>query len=208
MIISDKHQFIFVHIPKSGGTSCRTALSQILAQKEKTHWAASKTTKHETLKQVKDRFEQTKKGWWLFRQKFDNYFKFGFVRNPWCRMVSFYHYLKKTEIKPEIKQINSFEHFITEMGQQKEWIIKLYSMQPQYHFLIDHDGKMIADFVGRYERLEEDFNQVCVRLKLKLNLPHLNTSSHRPYQAYYNEKSKELVRQRFFKDIEYFDYTF
>lgn len=206
MIISDKYQFIFVHIPKSGGTSCGTTLSQILDQKDKTHWAVSKTTKHETLKQVKDRFEQ--KRWWLFRKKFDNYFKFGFVRNPWCRMVSFYHYLKKTEVKPEIKQITSFEHFITEMGQQKEWIIKLYSMQPQLNFLIDNDGKVIADFVGRYERLEEDFNKVCFRLKLKLRLPHLNASSHCAYQEYYNEKTKNLVKQKFLKDIEYFDYTF
>jgi hypothetical protein len=211
MVISDERRFIFIHVPKSGGTSCSFALTRILNRRDKNHWALSKKTKHETLLQIKLRLKKNKIRHWLpFTRyiSFERYFSFGFVRNPWDRVVSTYHYLKETNIRPEIQNIDSFNHFIHEMSENRDWIMGLHSMRLQVDFFTDAEGKIIADFIGRFENLNKDFNKICQNIGLQTELPYLNPSTHRKYREYYNKETKKLVSHKFSLDIDYFGYTF
>ena len=78
----------------------------------------------------------------------------------------------------------------------------------QKDYIADEDGKIIIDFVGRYERLSNDFNQVCKLLGISTLLPHLNKSSSKDYRLYYNDKTSEMVQDVFRDDIESFGYSF
>jgi hypothetical protein len=74
--------------------------------------------------------------------------------------------------------------------------------------VIDQEGKIIVDFVGRYENLTQDFQQVCQIVNIDTSLPSINRSVHRDYKSYYNSTTKKMVEEYFKADIELFGYTF
>jgi hypothetical protein len=129
-------------------------------------------------------------------------FKFAFVRNPWDRLVSRYSYLLRSENHPRhrlIKTMN-FEDYL-------HWEIRRGKMS-QHTYVCDRRGKLIVDFIGRFERLHEDFSKICERLQLRAELPKANASSHRDYREYYTPATRELVAKNFQRDIQLFGYDF
>ena len=79
---------------------------------------------------------------------------------------------------------------------------------PQLDWITDEAGKVLVDFVGRFENLAEDFAQVCERLDRDAELPHLKKSQRTSYRDYYDEKTKAIVQDWFARDIEHFAYRF
>src|SRR3712207_8701173 len=59
----------------------------------------------------------------------------------------------------------------------------------QKDFVVDEAGRLIVDFVGRYETIERDFAAVCARLEIECRLPHLNSTPHRHYMTYYTPRT-------------------
>ena len=150
MIVSTRHKFIFVHIPKTAGSSITTALKPYGRDNK----LAAASTKHETLGEL------------FARQRIAPglYFKFGFVRNPWCRMVSFYFYLRGRAHKiPEINDVSDFTAFLRALEKEMKWLCQKHSVRPQSDFIFN-DGKLIADFIGRYESLDQDFAAACAKI--------------------------------------------
>jgi hypothetical protein len=78
----------------------------------------------------------------------------------------------------------------------------------QKDFVTDDSGALIVDFIGRYERLDDDFMLVCEALNINASLPFINRSSHDDYRSYYDEESKMMIEEHFAEDIELFGYTF
>ncbi len=77
----------------------------------------------------------------------------------------------------------------------------------QSSYVLDADGGRAVDFVGRFERLREDFAAVLQRLELKLELPHLNRTSHRPYPGYFSAGSAARVAKLWAADFEILGYS-
>lgn len=210
MVISEKFKFIFIHIPKNAGTSLSCCLREAISEKK--HWAESSVTKHETLREV-----LAKKAQLPFYKRFfvdtdfDKYYTFAIVRNPYERMVSLFNYLKKSKVRQEIKTIESFNDFIYLLEDSTSWVSNLYSSQPQFSFLVDSNDSVRVDFIGRYERLDESVQIIKDHLKLKnFKLKRLNFSSPDTeyYKSYYNDDTEAIVRRKFEKDLELFDYSF
>lgn len=78
----------------------------------------------------------------------------------------------------------------------------------QSNWVYDMDDRRIVDFVGRYETLGSDFDQVMRRLNLDLTLPHLNRTTHDDYRAYYTPESRQRVAELWAVDIANFGYEF
>ncbi|MFS8086406.1 MAG: sulfotransferase family 2 domain-containing protein [Acidobacteriota bacterium] len=134
---------------------------------------------------------------------FQSFFKFAFVRNPWDWQVSLYHFALQKESHPEhqlTKSLGSFEKYL-------EWRVNE-DIHLQKDFVVDRDGRLLVDVVGKYTLLTEDFGYICRRLGVNSNLPHLNRSSHADYRTYYTPKTIQLVADAFKEDIEYFGYAF
>jgi hypothetical protein len=80
----------------------------------------------------------------------------------------------------------------------------------QHTFLSDARGELDVDFVGRYERLADDFQVVQQKTGLPpIELPRLQAArSAAKYAGFYTAQTRDLVAQRFRRDIELFGYEF
>jgi hypothetical protein len=96
--------------------------------------------------------------------------------------------------------------------------------------LFDTRGNLLVDFVGKFERLQNDFELVCKQLGFKdSGLPHINSSDKKSrelrrslrnilhgnrvnrlsrYVDFYDEETRESVAWRYREDIENFNYSF
>ena len=215
MLICHRHHFLFVHIAKTAGTSVRSTLNRLRWRDPyfipqficsrisglTGHRIACKIPRHA---KVIAAYEM------LPREVFDGLFKFAFVRNPWDLQVSSYHHLKRE--RPHLVGDRDFETFLR---------YKLDPARPyQYHldtsialqsdYLVDLHGKVLVDFIGRFETLGDDFITICQRIGVKPPaLEHKRQAKDRGgYQKYYTAETAALVAQHFAADIAMFGYTF
>jgi hypothetical protein len=203
-IVSRKHRFIFIHIPKTGGTSIAEpgdgsrgsgALLKCLGEHDYVQPG------HIRAVGLKSRLQDD----------WDSYFKFAFVRNPWDRLVSLYHYFLQDQDKTgtalgrRIAECRDFPDFCSKMDELE--LDPHFDQQVSY--LVDYEGSLLVDCIGRFETLESDFSSICRRLGLPgIRLPHHRRSRHDEYRAYYDKSSRELVGFRYANDVEALKYIF
>ena len=216
MLLSPRYRFLFIHIPKTGGTSIRAALRYykwtdpyriplfLLSRLSHLsgHRLACKLPRHA---KAITAYEM------LPRPFFDGLFKFAFVRNPWDLQVSSYHHLRRE--RPHLLEgVDDFDKFIRlKLDPERKPVYHFdVTIECQTDYLVDLKGNLIVDFVGRYERLEEDFHTACKRIGITgPALPHKRKALKRhPYQRYYNAETAEMIAHHFKKDIELFGYRF
>lgn len=133
-------------------------------------------------------------------KKYNKFFKFTFSRNPFDIQVSYFHFMKerKKHWQHEIVKDMSFDEYIL-------WRCKE-DRQLQKNFVVDSEGNIIVDFIGKLENINQDLNTVAQKLNLNYQLKHINSSSHKQYQEYYNKKTEDLIIDHFYEDFELFDY--
>jgi len=206
-MILHKYKCIFIHIPRTGGTSIESVLAG------KNWWKVHPQSKHLN-------FISAKK---IYNKYWDDYFKFTFVRNPWGRLLSltkystnkqphdniypvhldvlnriktnhFFDFFSNTEYDPRFFNANQFEKF------------KPFD-QAYYRNIIGDE----MDFIGKYENLQNDFDVVCEHLKIpSTTLPHVEKSviDCSQYQRCYDDDQRDLVYNQFKYDIEKYNYEF
>jgi hypothetical protein len=211
MLISFEHQFLFVHNAKTAGCSVKKALAPY-AHNGGRVWV------NRWLRRVGIKVNHFgPPRWKRFRQHdsaatarrclppemFDGFFKFAFVRNPWDWLVSYHNYVCQQPRHRHFRRFNGpdgFSVFLHWMAQRDNGF--------QTHLLTDRDGRVLVDFLGRYESLENDFAWICRRLGVEAELTHRNKSRHDDYRRYYDDASRDFVADRWQRDIELFGYTF
>jgi hypothetical protein len=137
--------------------------------------------------------------------------KFTFVRNPFDRAVSSWkfggwkpRYAWKCSFAEFVKRIQSWD-----LENPKTWNERSWHCCSQYAHLINEDGDLLVDFIGRFENLQEDFNIVCDKIGIPhQELPHHNKTKHKHYTEYYDDETRQIVAEKYAKDIEYFNYEF
>lgn len=147
------------------------------------------------------------------RKKWDDRFKFTFVRNPYEWVVSSFFFMVTREHStvglPEdgIMKLEHFEtirdYYATPNGRRHDGKSPVRS---QLSFISDSEGP-IVDFIGRFENLNEDFAYICGRIGIaKLKLGCYNKTEYAPYKEHYTKETKEFVEENWGKDIEHFKY--
>ena len=66
--------------------------------------------------------------------------------------------------------------------------------------------KLLVDFVGKQERLSEDFREVCDRVGIEAELPMLNVRPHRDNEPAYDELRRR-VKEAFPDVYRTFEYS-
>lgn len=149
----------------------------------------------------------------LVSREFDKRaFKFAFVRNPFDRTVSLFHYLKKTRHLHENTSFRTFCYLIRDRAFQSVGLFNHYGLSqcsPQSDWLVDSQGKLIVDFIGRFENMQEDYEKLSRQLGSKTkSLMHLNKTEREDYLDYYDDECREIVASFYQGDLERFDYQF
>jgi hypothetical protein len=187
---------LFVHLPKTAGVSISRALYGCLGMG------------HLTLADYRD----------LFRPRaFARMFKFTFVRNPFDRIHSAYHFLRSGGMggldaqfnEQVLKDFHSFEQFVME-GLDRQDVSSFWHFLPDTHFLSYRPGHAVElDFVGRYERLERDFDYVRSRVSPAARLGYFNRAAAREdYRRAYTPEMIDRVAKRYAADLDLFGYRF
>ena len=216
MLISHKYKFLFVHIAKTGGTSVRATL-------ERYRWRdplylpqfvcsrISHLTGHRIGAKIPRHAKVICAYEMLPREVFDGLFKFAFVRNPWDLQVSSFHHIRR-ERPHYLAGHDDFESFLRyklDPARPYQFHVDT-SIELQSDYLVDLHGKVLVDFIGRYENLADDFREVCRRIGVPAPaLTHKRQAKDRAgYQTYYTEETRALVAEHFAPDIEMFGYRF
>ncbi|WP_175631948.1 sulfotransferase family 2 domain-containing protein [Virgibacillus siamensis] len=188
---------IFVHVPKTAGNGIVKSLFG--GYDELNHF-----TIHDFKKINKNYFAEA--------------YKIGFVRNPWDRLVSAFFYLKQGGSSPLDQEFRkkylkdiTFEEFVYKLKENsyRNKIFKWVHFTPQHKFLCNDQGEIQVDYLGRYETLTNDFEN----LKMVFQIPNIrldkhNTSKHKDYWDYYNYEMMKIVEEVYKDDVEIFKYRF
>jgi Sulfotransferase family len=206
-MISHKHRCIFIHIPKTGGSS----IEDVIWPGERTEadlwmgFTSPYCNKYQTggLQHLLARQIRQEVG----ADVFNSYFKFAFVRNPWDRTVSQFASMRdRADLRELIGMTldTSFSDYLqlTRQHQHVQW-------ERQVEFLRDENLAPLVDFVGRFEKLKQDAQMVFERLGIRrARLPHRNRSRHPSYLTYFDDQSREWVHTHYKEDVELFGYHF
>jgi hypothetical protein len=216
MLLSVKHNFLFVHIAKTAGTSVRTTLeryrrrdpyylAQLICSRISHltgHRIGCKLPRHA---KIITAYEM------LPREFFEQLFKFAFVRNPWDLQVSSFHHIRRE--RPHLLQgyqdFGDFLRYKLDPDRPYQYHIDT-SIELQSDYLVDLHGRVIVDFIGRFERLDADFREICGRIGIAgPQLAHRRKATDRgAYRQYYDTATAELVARHFARDIDLLGYRF
>lgn len=189
----NSNKAIFIHIPKTAGTSVSVALG--ISNARHLSWREYYGTNS---------------------KKFHEFFKFAIVRNPWDRLVSAYHYLNhggnssadllfKSEY---LSQFKTFEDFVTNgllIDEIKNWV----HFRPQIAFVADNEHNLMIDNIFHYENVTNDINEIGRKLDIRIAaLEKVNISNRGNYKKYYSSVTAELVANIYADDIKAFNYSF
>jgi hypothetical protein len=207
MIISHKHKFIYFKAAKVAGTSTEILLSDLVDGADIVTPISKGDSQTHKPRNYNGFFNHSDPLYIkneIGEDKFDSYFKFITVRNPFDRAVSCYFWQRSWHGKSFKTENKNFKDFILSKG------CDLLTSFSDWIFL---EKECIANDHIRYENLEEDTKRI---LSKWFNVddfvyPRAKTGPRKEkkhYSEYYDDETREIVAEKYAKDIEYFGYEF
>lgn len=205
MISTDK-KFIFIAVMKTGTMSITNTLSKYSIDKDGTHYTASELKSGVFSSQSSKKMALNNPHTILYKENWDNFFTFGFVRNPWDHFVSLYKWCKKHN-NPKSKF--GFDLFLENEYRNNFNLLWDWNFTNQSDRLYEGD-EQIVDFVGRFENIEKDFDFICKSIGVEEKLSFINRSpDRREYKDFYKSKEQiKMIEEMYAKDLERFGYGF
>ncbi|SHI07703.1 Sulfotransferase family protein [Desulfofustis glycolicus DSM 9705] len=188
---------LFIHIPKAAGISVCTSLFSHLGGG------------HNRLKDYQVIFTE---------EEFDLFFKFSFVRNPWDKVFSAYHFLlqggyqgyNREWAMKHLTPYRDFNDFVSNGLHRKE-VRRYIHFRPQFEFIcLPGETEPHLDYLGFFENLTQDFKYISNRIYGQtIPLEHRNKTSSTEHESFleaYSEISRRIVSELYGRDIELFGY--
>ncbi|MCL6284062.1 sulfotransferase family protein [Ruegeria sp. 2012CJ41-6] len=214
MIISRGRSYIFVHIPKTGGTSLALALESRAKKddiligdtpkarrrrhRQQSLPARGRLWKHATLRDIDGVVSD---------DELEDFFVFTLVRNPWDRAVSYYHWLREQRFDhPTVTLAKrlQFEAFVLHSD-----TLAAFRSHPYTSYMRDAAGVDRSNLYIRIEHFEADATALWQHLGFEVVMPHVNRSERlADYRRYYSPPMIDAIAKVCAVDIHKFNYRF
>ena len=134
---------------------------------------------------------------------------FSFVRNPWDKVCSAFHHCRD--------RARNRENKIDKKWTFNDWVQKVLAVKgtsvnrhfyPQYDNVCFRGGFIPGMFVGRFERIDRDWNTIATKLGIKTRLPKTNKGDQGSYVKKYDSRSRQIVSELYAPEIELLGYRF
>ncbi len=180
---------IFVHVPKTGGTSIEQSLKESPARVVGGHTTALGYQ-------------------WKFPAEFAEYFTFAVMRHPAARFLSAWRYLRAMPVLPAlnnagIHECSTFANWMEKLRGEAGLVEDIVHLHPQHRFVCDGHGGVLVDRLYRYEEIDTAWAEICVRLGLELQpLVRLNVSKAlEPTEGRITERQGEWIAEFYAEDF-------
>jgi len=214
MIISLGRSYVFVHAPKTGGTSLALALEARAmkddmmlgdtpkAMKRRGRLASApargRLWKHSTLADIDGLVSP---------QMLSEMFCFTLVRNPWDRVVSYYHWLRDQSFDHpavHLAKAHTFKAFVRHQHTRDSL-----RSHPARRYMTTAQGEERCDLYIRLEHLSTEIVPLQTHLGFALDVPHVNRSARAlGWQDAYDTVTRDIIADCCAEDIARFDYSF
>jgi len=198
-------RFFFVHIPKTAGTSISTVI--VNSKKYRINFSP---TEHATASEIINTLGKNSK----------KFYSFSFVRNPWDRLNSLYHFLYQKKLSAE-KGENWDQQALKNRG-FKAWLLEedfwppylnrsglSFQKRTQSYFLCDKEKNILVDDVFRYENLKNELTILSKNIGIGFErLPITKATLRDNYKYEYCSETIDFVNHFHKEDIERFNYKF
>jgi hypothetical protein len=217
MPVSHSHKTIFVHIPKTAGTSIEAVLGMHGDKQDigvVPYFNQELDYEHLYGRQMQHMTAQSIRTVLNDDALFNSYFKFTVVRNPWDRLVSALAWTDQKWVRGEQLTLDAFD---SQVRQLHSLLISAHSstpaqlpayLYPQSLYIFDAERRPLVNFIGRYENLAADWRVIQDKLGVSVELPSRMKSHHRDYRDYYSAATRQLVAEMYALDVSLFEYEF
>jgi hypothetical protein len=173
---------IYIHIPKTGGSSIRYSIMQ---DNNATHSTAI-----------------------AYRRKdgefFDGAYKFSIIRNPLDRAVSTFHYAKQRQGRHKIFNSDTFGDFCRDL-ERNSCNADRPSIFPQAFWVTDEFGRMMIDDLFPFDFIDDAIEVVKEKTGIARKLNHINKSSHNPFMSYHTDETIRILRKLYPYDFSLYE---
>ena len=194
LVVSQEHKVLYLHIAKTGGSS----IVQLLKNNGMDDLILS--NKRGIYEEKVSYFKEVVSEW-------EKYYKFTFVRNKFDLLISLYNYDRQLNGKYSLPSDITFEQFLNEQVGVRDG---LYTDLIDQYYLTHTNDKCMFDFIGQFDTYNDDLNKVCAQLGIVNTQERTNVGNYdrSKKNEYYTEELKEIVKNKFSKEIEKFDWWY
>ena len=202
-----------IHIPKTGGTALSVALAredykrQINGFEKRNIIPNIQFQRHRKAVELREAMGKT---------DFEAFLRVSLVRNPFEVMLSSYKWFQQTAPKTvggpaahlvaEVNKMSGFDEFC-----DSRYGREMINFHPGdiWNYLTDEKDKMLVQIVGKLEQNDiMEKISASTGIKFSTRMPKYNTTRHGHYAQYYSDISRQIIEQRFSKELDYFGYAF
>ncbi|MEZ5812485.1 MAG: sulfotransferase family 2 domain-containing protein [Rhizobiaceae bacterium] len=206
-VLNTELGFVFVHIPKCAGSSIShsmllsdssidfRAVPGLRGIVERDNSGSDEKIGdigHARARQVREL---------LGHRTFDAMNSFAVVRNPWDRLVSRYHFLRRSARGDLPSHLaGSFSEFVLWACRNRP--------STQFDRIADRHGNVLVKDILMFENLQAEFEQYSTRLfGVARSLPSLNKAPELKFDAWFSKEACEVVKSAYADDFAAFGYS-
>lgn len=208
MIVSQKHKYIFISVPKTGSQTIRDFLLKYDTTAQWNYFEINgkqmRIPEHATAKEIKDKIGEI----------YNDYNVIAFIREPLSKIVSAYFFYKGGKITNSVngKKSRKFQNMLNVLF-AKILPFKLYALLKKVRtnrsYLCDDQGVVIVNNVGRTEFLNADIERIIQKLELPFDIKLLQTKNVSKYNRNKdyigNGIFKKILVRKYLRDVDFYN---
>ena len=216
--INHKLKAVFIHVHKTGGTYISYMLHKYygftnyylrrpdhdtfcLNKKKTTKYINYENRVHGVLLYYKTSAYINKK-MGMTPDKWNKYYKFCFIRNPYDKIISAWNHINRFNIP--------FKNYLLLMPICND-VEYMHMFLPQVKNIINEKGIININYIGKFETLETDFQNILHNIGVK-NIIHdvekkMNKRNHKLFYEYYDQETLNIVNIILKEDFKYLTYN-